>query len=103
MTRGPELAIELPDGRLIRDESWHTVADVMAAAHGQGVRRMPGRLVQLDDQGRPAPRWDGPTCVMCSGTGEHFAYRDRGDGTVARNVPTGLPCAACNGHGRDPS
>ncbi len=41
------LAIRLDDGRLITDPDWHTPSDVMRAAHGQGVTRMPGTLVRL--------------------------------------------------------
>lgn len=42
-------AIRLPDGRLITDPGWHSVADVMAGAHGQGGTRVVGDLVRLDD------------------------------------------------------
>lgn len=45
--------IRLEDGRVITDEDWTCPADVMRGAHGQGVRRMPGVLVQLDDEGHP--------------------------------------------------
>ncbi|CAI9417265.1 hypothetical protein [Nocardioides sp. T2.26MG-1] len=43
-------AIRLDDGRLITDPEWHTPGDVMRAAHGHGVDRMPGVLVRLDDE-----------------------------------------------------
>lgn len=42
------LAIRLDDGRLIRDDTWHTVSDVIAGAHGQGERRVAGVLVDAD-------------------------------------------------------
>lgn len=45
----PRYAIRLPDGRLITDPDWHCPADVMRGAHGQGVTRMPGELIRLDD------------------------------------------------------
>lgn len=38
-------AIELDDGTRITDPDWRSPADVMRSAHGQGVTRMPGRLV----------------------------------------------------------
>lgn len=41
------LAIQLPDGTLITDPDWQCVADVMRSAHGQGVTRMPGELIEL--------------------------------------------------------
>lgn len=41
-------AIRLDDGRLITDPTWHSVADVMRGAHGQGVTRVVGKLVRLD-------------------------------------------------------
>ena len=47
--------------------------------------------------------WNGPPCSMCNGTGRDHTYRDRGDGTTTRDVPTGLPCRACNGHGHEPA
>jgi hypothetical protein len=47
-------AIRLPDGQLITDPEWHTPADVMRAAHGHGVARMPGELVSLDDEEAPS-------------------------------------------------
>ena len=45
----PRYEIHLPDGKVIRDPSWQCVADVMRGAHGQGVTRMPGELVRVDD------------------------------------------------------
>lgn len=44
------LAIVLPSGAVITDPEWECMADVMRSAHGQGVTRMPGRLVELDQQ-----------------------------------------------------
>ena len=51
-------------------------------------------------------QWTGAKCFMCNGTGEHFASASEPiPGTPfhdgRRNVPTGLRCPACNGHGRD--
>lgn len=43
------LAIRLPNGELICDPEWECVADVMRSAHGQGVTRMPGELIELED------------------------------------------------------
>lgn len=43
---------------------------------------------------------------MCNGSGEYFAEVTEQHGFFARVVgraPTGLPCPACNGHGKDPS
>ena len=45
------LAIRLDDGTLITDDEWDTVGDVMRAAHGQGVTRMPGQLITLPEAG----------------------------------------------------
>ena len=47
-------AIRLDDGTLITDPEWRTPADVMRAAHGQGVTRMPGQLVRVDDEAEEA-------------------------------------------------
>lgn len=44
-------AILLPDGHLITDPNWHTVADVMRGSHGFGVERMPGELIELAEVG----------------------------------------------------
>lgn len=53
------------------------------------------------------PEWNGPVCIMCDGSGEDRAYREVDDGKtfkqLVRDVLTGLPCRACNGHGRQPS
>jgi len=48
-------------------------------------------------------RWGGPECVMCRGTGNDFTYSGEPMTTVRRDVPTGLPCRTCNGHGREAS
>lgn len=51
--------------------------------------------------------WTGPMCLMCAGTGRDYSYRATGDPDAAgcvpvvRDMPNGLPCRACNGHGRD--
>lgn len=44
------LAIELDDGSLIFDAEWDRMDDVMRASHGFGVRRMPGKLVEVNAQ-----------------------------------------------------
>lgn len=45
-------AIRLPDGQLITDPEWTSLDDVMRAAHGHGVARMPGELIEVpDDEG----------------------------------------------------
>lgn len=49
------------------------------------------------------PRWSGPICAMCNGTGGDFAYSGEPMQPVRRDVPTGLRCRACNGHGREAS
>jgi DnaJ-class molecular chaperone len=41
-------------------------------------------------------KWEGPECQMCHGTG--VAQLIPGDG-----IPRYVHCAACNGHGREPS
>ena len=49
-------------------------------------------------------QWQGPVCFMCEGTGQHFAHSNNTPMTPSRrDVPTGLRCPACNGHGRQPS
>lgn len=51
--------------------------------------------------------WTGPTCLMCGGDGLDRGYRpvsepdSAGIVRVVRDVLNGLPCRACNGHGRD--
>lgn len=45
--------------------------------------------------------WTGPTCFMCDGTGEDFTYSGEAMQPTRRDVPTGRPCRACNGHGVD--
>lgn len=43
-------AIRLPDGSLITDPDWHSVADVMRGSHAFGVDRMPGELVAIEEE-----------------------------------------------------
>lgn len=63
------LAIRLDDGTLITDPGWHTVADVMASAHGQGVTRMPGELVRIPEriQRRRTRGWRMPASAVYVG------------------------------------
>jgi hypothetical protein len=43
------LAIELDDGSIIADGDWHRMDDVMRASHGHGVNRMPGKLIEVNE------------------------------------------------------
>lgn len=43
-------AIKLPDGSLITDPEWRCPADVMRGAHGQGITRTRGELVQIPER-----------------------------------------------------
>lgn len=42
--------ILLDNGTLITDSEWLSPGDVMGAAHGHGVKRMPGRLVRVSEE-----------------------------------------------------
>lgn len=46
--------IRLDDGSTITDPEWLCPADVMRSSHGQGVVKMPGSLVWVQDR----PDWD---------------------------------------------
>lgn len=54
-----------------------------------------------------SPYWQGETCCMCNGTGRDASYitEPEADGIerVVGRAENGLPCRACNGHGREPS
>ena len=82
--------------------------DVAAAAHNAKC----AAYYTLADDGLRMPwgraLWQGPPCLMCDGSGLDAVSIDRPipgtpftDGT--RDHLTGLPCRACNGHGREPS
>jgi hypothetical protein len=43
-------AIRLPDGHLITDPDWHSVADVMRGAHAFDVEQMPGELIEIEEE-----------------------------------------------------
>ena len=52
-----------------------------------------------------AAEWTGPECFMCEGTGRDRTAVTEPHGMFAHvvgHVENGLPCRACNGHGRDP-
>lgn len=58
------LVLVLPNGAIIRDPDWHTLADVMGSFHAFGVNRVYGQL-QTDDGTPlthmiPFPQVDGP-------------------------------------------
>lgn len=53
----------------------------------------------MDDLEEEKPLWNGPVCSMCGGTGQ-YPYHPDINGVV---VTKWGRCAACNGHGREPS
>jgi hypothetical protein len=56
--------IRLPDGTTITDPEWRNVGDVMRAAHGHGVTRMPGTLIRLSGW-CTSPTGARPQCDRC--------------------------------------
>ena len=94
------LAIEMPDGSLIADGDWERMDDVMRAAHGHGVNRMPGKLVEVDAQFRVLQ----DAIIETTRAMENFAMRVKHVPEEGRCEFSDLfwsQCAHCLGHEPD--